>query len=543
MKSAQVGGTETFLNNVAGYFIDQDPAPILMVLPILELAESFSKERFALMLRDTPQLKGKVKPVRAKDSNNTIMQKSFPGGNITFAGANSAASLGSRPKRVLLLSEVDRYPDSAGTEGDPVQLAMKRSTTFFNRIAGMESTPTIKGASRIEVAFNQSDQRRYFVPCPNCKEYQVLKWENFTWEKTQDDEGKTIEHHPETTCYVCESCGSLIDESHRTVMLLKGEWRPTKTFNGVAGFHIWEAYSPWVRWGKIVETFLESKKLPETLKVFVNTSLGETWEESGDGVEKDPLMNRREHYAAECPDGALVLTASVDVQGDRLEIEWRGWGIDEETWGIEKKVLYGDPTSRELWDHALDQAIQKTFKHESGVVLRAVCVTIDSGYLTEMVYQFCKKKQPARVYATKGSSERGKPLLSKMSKNNKLGVRLFIIGTDTAKEIVYGRLQILEPGPGYCHFPMTYDEDYFDQLTAEQCVTRWSKGVARRIWELKKGKKRNEALDLFYGNYAALKILDPDFQSIKDNWIGWNNMVNGNMPQTSGRRVRSRGLS
>lgn len=518
MKSAQVGGTETFLNNVAGYFIHQDPSPLIMILPTLELAESFSKERFALMLRDSPVLLDKVKDARSRDSNNTILQKSFPGGNLTLAGANSPSSLGSRPKRVVLLSEVDRYPESAGTEGDPVSLVMKRSTTFFNRIAGLESTPNVKGASRIETAFEASDQRRYFVPCPHCGEFQTLRWANFEWDKIPDGIGGTEQHLHETVLYRCDNnkCGTLIDESEKMNMLTAGEWRATKPFNGTAGFHIWEAYSPWVQWSDIVANFVEAKKFPDTFKVFVNTTLGETWEVKGESVDKQPLMNRREHYEFDIPQGVLVVTASIDVQGDRLEIEWRGWGIDEETWGLKYQIIHGDPTSNELWDVQLDEALSKTFMNEAGIEFRTVCVTIDSGYLSEMVYRYCKKKQPQRFYPTKGSSERGKPVVSKMSKNNKMGVNMFILGTDTAKDLVYGRLKVDQPGPGYCHFPLEYEEDYFEQLTSEQAVTKFSNGISRRVWELKKGQKRNEALDVFCGNYSALKILNPSFKRISE---------------------------
>lgn len=516
MKSAQVGGTETFLNNVAGYFIDQDPSPVIMILPTLELAESFSKERFSLMLRDTPVLQGRVKDPRAKDSNNTILQKSFPGGNLTLAGANSPSSLGSRPKRVVLLSEVDRYPESAGTEGDPVSLVMKRSTTFFNRIAGLESTPNIKGASRIETAFEASDQRRYFVPCPHCKEMQTLRWSNFEWDKVPDGIGGIEEHLHETVLYRCDHCAAFIDESEKMNMLQAGEWRAKKPFNGTAGFHIWEAYSPWVAWSDIVRNFVEAKKFPDTFKVFVNTTLGETWEVQGESIEKQPLMNRREHYEFEIPNGVLVVTASVDVQGDRLEIEWRGWGVDEETWGLKYQVIHGDPTANELWDVQLDEALSRTFMSEAGIEFRTVCVTIDSGFLSEMVYRYCKSKQPGRFYPTKGSSERGKPVVSKMSKNNKMNVSMFILGTDTAKDLVYGRLKVDQPGPGYCHFPLEYEEDYFEQLTSEQAVTKFSNGISRRVWELKKGQKRNEALDIFCGNYAALKILNPNVKKISE---------------------------
>jgi len=431
-----------------------------------------------------------------------------------MAGANSASSLASRPIRIVFMDEVDRFPASAGSEGDPVALTKKRTTTYWNRKIIMTSTPTVKGASRIEQAFSESDQRKYYVPCPECGELQILYWANIKWD--QDETGK---HLPETARYVCEFCKHEIKESDKSRLLLGGEWTATAESNGVAGFWINELYSPWVSWAEMVTTFIEAKKYPETLKVFTNTALAESWEEQGHTIETDPLLRRREIYPYDAPEGVLVITCAVDVQGDRLELEFRGWGIGEETWGLAYEVLAGDPSTKALWN-TLDQHLERTFTHPSGQKLKAVCVTVDSGHHTQLVYEFCKRKQPNRVYPVKGASIRGVPIVSRMSVDKRTNVRFFMVGTDTAKEMVFSRLQIEDVGEGYCHFPITYDEEYFAMLTAEHCVQRFHKGVARREWVLKKGQRRNEALDIFVYNFVALKILNPNFEVLEKNMVG-----------------------
>ena len=506
MASAQIGKTETFVNNVIAFFVHHDPAPILMVQPSLSMAQTWSKDRFAPMIRDSKALRGLIKEPRAKNSENTILAKSFPGGRLTVIGANSPASLASRPIRIVLLDEPDRYPPSAGTEGDPVSLARKRTTTFWNRKVGTCGTPTVKGSSRIEAAFIESDQRRYHVPCPKCGHYQTLKWANCRW-----DEGQ-----PETAHMVCDSCEGKIEEKDKPRMTLKGRWEAEQPFNGVAGFHINELYSPWVRWSEMVARFLEAKKYPETLKVWINTSLGESWEEEGDTADENALMARREHYPDHLPEGVLVITAAVDVQADRLELEFRGWGVSEETWGLDYVVIPGNPASLELWN-SLDEHLSREFKTMDGVSLKTACTVVDSGAFTQHVYEYCRKHQPGRVYPIKGASARGLPMVSRRSQDKKTGAVFYVLGTDTIKDTVFGRLGVQDKGAGYCHFPLTYGAEYFDMLTAEHCVTRFHKGIPRREWVMKKNKKRNEALDIFGYNFAALKILNPNFEGIIKN--------------------------
>jgi len=510
MTSSQIGKTE-ILGNIIGYFISQDPSPILVLQPTLEMAQTWSKDRFAPMVRDCDILHGKVKDPKTRNSDNTILHKSFPGGHITVAGANSPASLASRPIRVVLCDEVDRYPPSAGSEGDPVSLAFKRSTTFWNRVNFQISSPTVKGLSRIEDAWEGSDQRRFFVPCPKCKTMQYLKWANVIWMK--DDEGK---HLPYTARYQCEKCGSLWDDSKRWIQIRKGAWRSTAKLQAdklIAGFHLNEIYSPWVRLSDMVSNFLRSKNNPEKLKAFVNTSLGETWEDSGETVDDTSIYSRREKYPAQVPAGGLIIVAAVDVQDDRLEGEFVAYGIGEESWGIEYFIIHGDPGTKRIW-HDLNDKLNSVFIHQLKIQLRVACTVIDSGgHFTDEVYKFCKGKEFQRIYAVKGANTPGKPIISRPSKSNKARIKLFTIGTDTAKQLIYARLRMKESGPGYMHFPLSYDNEYFSQLTAERATTKYTRGFPHRVW-VKTPGARNEALDIRVYSLAALAILNPNFNRI-----------------------------
>ncbi len=502
MSAAQVGKTEVLLN-VIGYHIDQDPAPMLVVQPTLSMAQAFSKDRLAPMVRDTGALTGKIKHPRSRDSGNTTLHKVFPGGHVTIAGANSAAGLASRPVRIVLCDEVDRYPSSAGTEGDPVRLAEKRASTFWNSKIVTVSTPTVKNASRIEAEYLGSDQREFWVPCRHCGEAQIMRWKSVQWQADQ----------PETAVYVCEHCGAAWSDADRLRAIKRGSWRASCEFTGVAGFRLSGLSSPWLSITEAVRDFLEAKKLPETLRVWVNTYLGETWEESGEGVNDLSIADRREDYDG-CPDGVVLLTAGVDVQDDRLEVEIVGWGRDEESWSIDYRTIYGDPSSPGVWGD-LDAYLNETWKHPRGVDMpvRAACVD-SGGHHTQAVYTFCRAREGRRVFAIKGVGGEGRALLGRPTKNNIGKVKLFPVGVDSAKELIYARLKIAEPGPGYCHFPARYDDEYFRQLTAEQIVTRFSKGFRKREW--KKTRARNEALDCRVYALAAYALLNARINTLAD---------------------------
>jgi phage terminase large subunit GpA-like protein len=461
------------------------------------------------MLRDTPVLRNKVKQPRSKNSANTLLHKVFPGGHITMAGSNSPASLASRPVRIVLCDEVDRYPASAGTEGDPVNLARKRTATFWNRTIILTSTPTVKGVSRIEAEFDQSDQRYYFVPCPHCGEYQKLVWANVTWLK--DEHGNGI---PRTAGYTCEFCAAIWSEIQRHVAVKRGEWRATAVSRGRAGFHLSELYSPWSTLEGIVQAFLEAKGRPELLKTWVNTALGETWEDEGERIDGLGLYGRREKYPAQVPADAILLTAGVDIQRDRIELEVVGWGEGEESWCVDYLVLPGDTSRQEVW-RDLDDCLGASYTHETGTQLHITSVLIDSSDQTTTVYQFVKPRQGRRIYAGKGVSGPGRPVVKisrKLRGKTARDVDLYQIGVDDAKGIIYARLAIEEPGPGYCHFSVERDEEYFSQLTAEKLMVKYYKGFPRKEWV--KTRPRNEALDCRVYALAALKILNPVWSAI-----------------------------
>ncbi len=503
MTSAQIGKTE-ILNNILGYFVHQDPSPILFIQPTLEMAEAWSKDRLAPMIRDTDVLTELFKDPKTRNSDNTLLHKKYAGGRLTMAGANSPSSLASRPIRIVLLDEEDRYPSSAGAEGDPGSLAQKRTTTFWNRMLVSASTPTIEGESKIDARYQQSDMRRFYVPCPECGGFQVLSWAQLKFDK------KT----PEATYYECEHCQAHLQESEKLWMLARGEWRAEAPFNGVVGFHISELYSPWVRWSEMVSNFLKAKRLPETLKVWVNTSLGETWKEATEGIDASGLLGRKENWGRVAPAGVVVITAGVDVQGDRLEAEVIGWGVGQESWSLQYHVIHGDPAQNKVWED-LDKVLGQTIARADGGTLSVLAACVDTGgHHTQKVYEFCKRREHARVYAIKGASTAGKPLVSKFSKANKLRVKLFTLGTDTAKQMIYSRLKIHQPGPGYCHFPADYPEEYFQQLTAERIQTKFINGHPTRVWVMPKGK-RNEALDCRVYGLAALHILNPNLDALR----------------------------
>ena len=485
MWAAQSGKT-SLLGHFLGYIIDLDPGPVLLVEPREVDAEAFSKDRLAPMLRDTPCLRGKVADARSRDSNNTILHKKFLGGSITLAAANSPAGLAMRSIRYCLLDEVDRYPASAGSEGDPVNLAITRTANFWNRKVVLCSTPTTKGASRIEQAWLNSNQQSFWLPCPHCGAFQVLAWGHLVWPKDA----------PEKAEYRCEHCSKLIADWQKHQMLKAGEWRAARPeVTDIAGFWINGLYSPWRKWGTLAKKFLADKKSIETLREFVNTVLAEPWDDAAETtVDQAAVMARREHYRAAVPYGAVVLTAGVDVQKDRLELELVGWGRGEESWSIEYRVLPGDPSGALVWQE-LDTYLERRWQHETGISLPVAACAIDSGYESQAVYEFCRTRYHRRIFAVKG---KGGPLpvwQRKPTAKNVRGEKPWIVGTDTAKETIYGRLRNPTPGtPGYSHFPADREEAYFEQLLGEVLVTTYAKGQPKREWRPKPGV-RQEALD------------------------------------------------
>jgi phage terminase large subunit GpA-like protein len=506
MAGAQLGKTEAILN-IVGYHIDNNPCPILVLQPTLDMAQAFSKDRVAAgLLRSTPSLANKVKDPRARDSGNTTLHKVFAGGALTMVGANSPSGLASRPIRLVLCDEVDRYPASAGTEGDPIQLARKRAATFWNRKIIMVSTPTNKGSSRIEDAYENSDQREYYVPCKHCHHEQTLIWGNVKW--TDSD--------PETAKYMCEECNVLWSDSDRRFAIRNGRWVAHKDFKGVAGFKISGLYSPWTPLSDGVRDFLAVKKNPEQLRVWINTYLGNLWEDEGETIDEMMLAERRETMAYASDDIELI-TAGVDVQDSRLEITYVGWARDDESYVLDHEILYGDPSTPQLWAN-LDTALYRQFYTDNDRVLGVRAAAVDSGgHFTQAVYAFCKKNWGRRIFAIKGIGGEGKPIAGRPTKSNSLKCPLFGIGVDTGKDLLFARLRIQEEGPGYVHFNDVLNDEYFKQLTAEKVVTRYHKGFRKRIYE--KFRARNEALDCMVYAIAAYAIIGVNVNTFADRRI------------------------
>lgn len=529
-KSARVGWTK-ILNNVIGYHIHQDPCSMLVVQPTIEDAQGYSKEELSPMFRDTPALRGSISESKSRDSKNTILKKSYTGGNLHIIGANSPRGFRRITVRVVLFDEVDGYPPTAGTEGDQVRLGIRRSDTFWNRKIGIGSTPTTKGASRIDDWWESSDQRHYYVPCPHCKEMQVLKWGGVDAEhgiKWPDGE-------PQNAYYQCEHCSEAIDEGWKRWMVERGRWVAHKPESRIAGFHIWAAYSYAANasWGQLASEFIDCKGDPLKLKTFINTILGETFEERGDAPDWEKIYSRREFYQRNIvPKGGLVLVGATDVQKDRLEVEIKSYGRRLESWSVDHRVIYGDPAGDKVWSE-LDGILDEVFVTEEGFKTKMRMMAVDSGgHHTTYVYNFARKHGVDRVMAIKGR-DRSDGVLGKPStidydwkgRKIKKGVHLWHVGVNLVKSEIYShlRLQKSEDGypPGYMHFP-DYDPEYFKQLTSEYMARRRVGSSYRYVWVLPGGVK-NEALDLNVYCRAVAARLHLDYFTDQH----WDNIESG----------------
>lgn len=552
MCSSQVGKSE-FLLNVMGYYVDQEPAPQLMLQPTLEAADSFSKERIDPTFKHSDGLKGKLEESgtesrgSSRKTSNTIRMKHYAGGYIAMVGSNSATGLSSRPIRILLADETDRYESTK--EGDPLALAIQRTTNFHNKKICLVSTPSVSGRSKIEDWFNKSDQRYYHVPCQHCGSGQRLKWSQVKWDK--DDDGSVI---LESSRYECEHCGEVMRGYGRPDqdILAAGWWEKTNPSSRIAGFHLNSLYSPWVELYKLVEewTTAQAKRDKEGLMEFINLKLGEPWvERSDDDFDYEHMhAKRREYYNGELPDGVLLLTAGVDVQDTYLAVEVVGWGKDKESWGVDYKIFMGDPGQSVVWNQ-LDEYLQNGWHFEDGTRLDVACTCIDSGgHFTTEVYEFCKPREVRRIFAIKGVGGQGKPFIGKPVRNNRVGAVRFDIGVDQGKTNIMARARIEEEGPGYCHFPREaergYDLDYFRGFLSEKLEFKYVNGRTSIKWV--KIYERNEPLDVRNYATAAMEILNPDFDVLENHKDKGNVYVQvaAAAAQTRGRRrVISRGVT
>jgi len=495
MWSAQVGKTTLALCAQA-YKIVQDPQSQIMMQPSQGDLGTWLETKFNPLVESNPEMERRIAKPRAREGVNNSRMKSYPGGFLMFSWSGSAKTTRGRSAPFVVTDETDGY--ERGHEGHPVSLLWQRAATFGDRRKLLEiSTPTIKGASWIEAAFEQGDQRFFYVPCVHCGHEQKLQWKNVIW-----DEGK-----PETAKYGCENCGSLWSDAERYTAIRGGHWIASESFQGHASFHLNEMYSCFRKLGDIAQSFIEKKRSGD-LQTFINVSLAESYEENGEGVRDDLLVDRCEDWGDLIPSEVVCLIAGVDVQDDRVEIEVVGFGggmdHEEESWSIMYRTIYGDPSGQQIWSD-LDTILFGEYETHDGRMLSIRATGIDTGgHHTQSVYKYVKMREGRRVYGIKGVGGEGRAFVGRPGKNNIGKVNLFPVSSDAGKELVYSRLKVPEPGPGYCHFPTGRGEEYFKQLTAEKLVTRYVRGHAKRVWI--KTRPRNEALDVRVYALAALSI-------------------------------------
>lgn len=550
---SQVGKSEVELN-VIGYIIDQDPGSTLYVQPNLDDAKKFSRLRIAPMFRDSPRLRRKVAEVKSRDSGNTVLQKTFPGGMLTIVGSQSPSALASTPARYVLGDEVDRWVLSAGTEGDPWSLAAARTTTYYNAKMVAVSTPTIKGFSRIEKLFNDGTQERWCTQCPDCGEWYSISFEQIKFDFETIKAGKNMTYKINSLMWCCPSCGCAHTENEMRAQPYKWiTFNPEAIYRGRRSFWINAFSSPWRSWDAIVLGFLESRKDPEKLKVFYNTVLGELWEDRGDMMDEDEMLARREDYGTlndgtpvELPEGVLVLTCGVDTQDDRLEYEVLGHGHYGETWGIKKGIIMGDPGYDEPWMR-LDDVISHTYKFANGRGLAISMTFVDSGgHKTQSVYKQCRARLQRRVFAIKGQGGDGIPYTKPPSKvkivvnGRDIGQTwLYSLGVDAGKAEIMGALKVQEAGPKFCHFPKGeergYDLAFFNGLLSEKLVMKSERGRTRWAWVKLPGHERNEALDCRNYALAAFRVLDPDMDAVEKRLRGKSEPVKEPSAQVKSR--------
>lgn len=519
MKSARVGLTKIF-NAFVGYCMDRAPCPVLVVQPTVEDAKGYSKEEIAPMLRDCPVLTKIVfddaEENGPKDSGNTILHKTFPGGVLSLVGANSGTGLRRVSRRVVLFDEVDAYPPSAGSDGDPIKLGIKRTEYYWDRKIGACSTPLTAGASRIEKLFDAGDGRRYFVPCPHCGHMAPLVFSGehghaMTWPEGQ----------PQDAFFTCQANGCVIEHKDKRAMVQGGKWRASRPFRGHASFHIWAGYSfaPNATWQQIAEEFVAAKSDPQQLKVFVNTVLGETWKERGEAPDWERLYQRRERYEiGTVPAESLVVTCGVDVQKDRWVYEVVSWGAGKESWSVDAGIIPGDTSNAAEWTK-VDELLSRTYPGPAGADVAIRYLAVDSGYNTNTVYNWARRHPLSRVIAVKGSATArtliGAPTAVDVNVNGKRlarGYKVWTVGADIAKAELYGWLGLRAPKdgapypPGYCHFP-EYGEDFFKQITAEHLVSHVNgRGFTVHEWQLQPGRE-NHWLDCrVYARAAAVLV-------------------------------------
>lgn len=528
MTGAQLGKT-TVQQCITGYFIAHEPRSQILVQPTQGDVQTFLETKLRPMLDANPAISSKMAKQRGREGVNNSRIISYIGGWLMFSWAGSPKTLRGRSAPITQADEVDGMDSTP--EGDPVELLSQRAATFGDQaLSTRSSTPTIKGHSRIETGFEAGDQRRFYVPCPDCHTPQFLKWGQVRWDGRQstgiDDADRDVgrdDHLPLTAAYVCEHCGSLWDDGMRIAAIRNAErnghgWKASKPFLGHASFHAPEMLSTFRRLRDIVQSYLD-KLAADDLQSFVNVSLAETFAETGEQADATTLQSRMEAYRAPVPYGAVYLTAGIDMQMDRLEVEIVGWGVGEQSWSIDYAVLWGDPMQPDVWDD-LDDYLAETWQHESGQIMTISSACLDTGGTagcTQAAYDYARGKTGRRLFAIKGQGGWGLPVVAapsrKQSGKTARKVDLFMVGVDEAKLTVMRRLAVAKPGPGYCHVPVGRGEEWFTGITSEKLVTRYVKGFPVREWH-KADKARNEPLDCRVYALAALKITNPSLKRL-----------------------------
>lgn len=529
MMAAQTGKT-TVQQVITGYFIKHEPRSQIMAQPSQGDMATFLETKLRPMIEANKSISAVMAKQRGREGVNNSRMISYIGGWLMFSWAGSPKTARGRSAPVTQADEVDGMPPTP--EGDFVELLAQRSATFGDqRLDTRSSTPTIEGESRIAVGFAEGDQRRYYVACPHCDESQFFRWENVHWtgrvSKGVKDWEKDLgqDHQAESARYACSGCGALWDDGERIAAIRNAEklghgWKGSKPFKGHASFHGPEMLSTFRRLREIVQSYVDKIALGD-MQSFVNVSLAEPYAQNGERADPDALMERRVLFAAPVPAGGLYLTAGIDMQQDRLEVEVVAWGFGEESWSVIYVVLWGDPLGTEVWTD-LDDLLAEKFMHESGKELPISAAVLDTGGtngMTQAAYEYAKGRTGRRLFAGKGVGGWGRAIVEspqrKQSGKKGRKVDLFLVGVDEAKLIVTRRLASATPGPGYCHFPDDRGEEWFKQITSEKMLTRYVKGQPIREWH-KPDRARNEALDCRVYALAALKISPPSFKRLAE---------------------------
>lgn len=521
-KSSRVGYTKILLAAI-GYFAEHKRRNQVVYQPTDDDADDFVKTELDPMLRDVAPMERVFPAYLRRHKDNTLRQKKFLGSVCHIRGGKAAKNYRRLTVDVVMIDEVDAFDLDVENEGSPVSLARKRleGATFPKLVIG--STPKLKGFSLIEAREQQAVMRlRYHVPCPHCGEEHVL-----TWGGRESAHGmKWTDGDPETAAQVCPSCGSLYTQAEYLRVWERGRWKDSTgvwlddagRFRGAddrllptplsVAFHVWTAYSPQTTWPAIVREFLGAVAKARAgdkgeLKAFHNTTLGESWEEEAEKADAGDLQARAEPYPlGRVPAGGLVLTAGVDVQGRRFEVVVWAWGRGEEAWAVDHAVIDANPADDRDWDERLHPYLQRRFEHAHGAELRIEATAIDTGgHFTHQAYNFVRRHRGARYFAIRGNPQLGQPVKGRSSLQDvswrgkviKQGVRLWAVGTDTAKDLFFGRLQVREPGPGRVHFSSELPRAFFDQLSAEARMLMRTPSGEQYRWV--KQHERNEALD------------------------------------------------